>query len=270
MMSWGALPLPPLLLAGACAGGWLVARFWARRPGRAGAAGLMLDACLVGLLAARLGAIALDWRDYAQAPWAMLALGDGRYLWSVGALVALAYAGWRSRQPDRQGMRLPALAGMLVALGLWLLASAWLAAQLRAAPPLPALTLQTVAGAPQALQAYQGRPLVVNLWASWCPPCRREMPAFAEMAASMPDVDVLMINQGESAATVAAFLQAQGLQFEHLLLDPNSQFMAVVGAQGLPTTLLYDAQGRLRQAHMGEMTRAGLRRMIDTAQTATP
>ena len=77
-------------------------------PKRAGA--LFTDALLVGLLAARLGYVLRWWPEYAVAPWSILAIGDGGFLWWIGLPAALAFAGWRSAgQPQ---LRTPVLAGI--------------------------------------------------------------------------------------------------------------------------------------------------------------
>ncbi len=179
----------------------------------------------------------------------------------VGLPVALGWALWRVRR-DASARR-PMLCGFVAGVALWGAAQVGLGALQRTAPPLPPLTLATIDGRPVALDAYRGRPVVINLWASWCPPCRREMPVLEKAQADHPDVTFLMINQGEAAHTVEAFVQSQGLQFNHLLLDPASQAMQAASARALPTTLFYDTQGRLVEAHLGELTAARLR---DTLQ----
>ncbi len=63
--------------------------------------------------------------------------------------------------------------------------------------PAPTIALQQMDGPPIAVSDVIGKPAVVNLWATWCPPCRREMPLLAEVAASRDDVSFLFVNQGE-------------------------------------------------------------------------
>jgi hypothetical protein len=62
-----------------------------------------------------------------------------------------------------------------------------------------------------------------------------------------------MINQGESTQAINAFLKSEGLELEHVLLDPSSAMMREVGSRGLPTTLFFDAEGKMLDAHMGEI-----------------
>ncbi|NLC01196.1 MAG: TlpA family protein disulfide reductase, partial [Pseudomonas formosensis] len=112
---------------------------------------------------------------------------------------------------------------------------------------------------PVSLLSYQGRPTVVNLWATWCPPCRREMPVFEQAQSEFPDVNIVMVNQGESAEQAQAFLTGQGLTLSNVLLDPFSRAMNATGARALPTTLFFDAEGELVNSHMGELTMASFK-----------
>jgi len=125
---------------------------------------------------------------------------------------------------------------------------------------LPSLMLTELdSGAVLALpQAARGRPLVVNLWASWCGPCRQEMPVLAAAQQREGTVGFLFVNQGESAATVRAYLAAEKLVLREVLLDRGSTLGPAVGSRGLPTTLFYDARGRLVDAHVGVLNAASL------------
>src|SRR5690625_671255 len=131
-----------------------------------------------------------------------------------------------------------------------------------AAPSLSALELSTVDAECVNLTSFAGKLVVVNLWATWCPPCRREMPVFVQAQADYPDVTVVMINQGESIQAINAFLKAEGLELEHVLLDPTSAAMQEVGSRGLPTTLFFDAEGRMVDSHMGEITMPSLKNTL--------
>ena len=108
------------------------------------------------------------------------------------------------------------------------------------------------------LPEFTGRPMVVNLWATWCPPCRREMPVLAEAQAQRADVAFVFVNQGEGANEVRDYLRGGAMALRNVVLDPASRVSQSTGARGLPTTLFFDAGGRLVDVHMGELTRAGL------------
>ena len=118
-------------------------------------------------------------------------------------------------------------------------------------------------GQPVPLPAVApGRPMVLNLWATWCPPCRREMPALARAQAAFPGVHFVFANQGESLAEVQPYLTQAGLPLKNVLLDGGSQLSAALTARALPTTAFYDAQGRLVEVHMGELTSAAIARQL--------
>ncbi|MCD0497231.1 TlpA family protein disulfide reductase [Stenotrophomonas sp. MH181796] len=239
---------------------WTVARTLAKRllpdtPYKA-AGGMIFDALLLGLLFARLAYIAQWWREYSAAPMSMLSIGDGGYAWWAGIPAALIFIAWRTRA--QRPLRRPVLAGVLAGILTWVGAGGVIELLQRSAPPLPELQLASLDAQPIDLTAYRGRPIVLNLWASWCPPCRREMPAFEQAQQAFPDVAFVMLNQGESAQQARAFLQKDGLHFSDVLLDPSSQAMQALGSRGLPTTFFFDAQGRLVHSHMGELTLATL------------
>src|SRR3546814_7917792 len=81
----------------------------------------------------------------------------------------------------------------------------------QAAPSLPDLQLVTLEERPAHLSSYMGTPVVLNLWATWCPPCRREMPVLEQAQTAFPDVAFVLINQGESAQQANMFLESEGL-----------------------------------------------------------
>ena len=123
-------------------------------------------------------------------------------------------------------------------------------------PALDATELQT--GQRRTLADFAGHALVVNFWATWCPPCRREMPVLAQAQQAHPQVQFVFANQGETRDEVADYLRAENMQLGNVLLDSESRVMQQTGARALPTTLFFGADGRLRNVHMGELSRATL------------
>src|SRR5690606_13396832 len=197
----GPFPMHAVIAAAATIVGWLVVRAWARRLPDAAAAcphriavALFVDAVLVGLLAARLGYVLLWWPEYMAAPRSIIAIGDGGFLWWAGLPAAAAFAWWRTGK--RRPLRRPLLAGIAAGMLAWAVFGGLLAMMQRAAPPLPAFELATLGGEPTTLAALSGRPMVLNLWATWCPPCRREMPVLADAQRRWPDVVFVLANQG--------------------------------------------------------------------------
>ena len=105
--------------------------------------------------------------------------------------------------------------------------------------------------------------MVVNVWASWCPPCRREMPMLEQAQQEHNDVMFVFVNQGESVGAVNTFLQRESLTLDHVYRDPDMAFGKKVGAVAMPTTLYYDAEGTLIDTHFGELSRATLDRSLE-------
>ncbi|MBX3700600.1 MAG: TlpA family protein disulfide reductase [Dokdonella sp.] len=232
----------------------------ASRQQRQQTAGHVFDALLFGLVAARLGFVLRWWPDYLAAPRALLALADGGYCAWLGIAAACAFVLWRTRR--QQPLRRPALLAIALGSGAWLAAQGGFDLLAPAPPALPELALHTLDGQPVTPTQQRGRPVVLNLWATWCPPCRREMPALAQAAPNHPQVAFLFVNEGEDAATVRGYLEHEQLAIEHVLLDPQMQAMRALGARALPSTLFFDAQGRLVDSHLGELSGAGLKRIL--------
>ena len=100
--------------------------------------------------------------------------------------------------------------------------------------------------------------MVVNLWASWCPPCIREMPVLEQAQKDNPDITFVFVNQGEQHETIVHFLNQHNLTLNNVLTDTRSGLGRTTGSQALPTSLFYDAQGRQVNAHLGELSAASL------------
>ncbi|MGB3394734.1 MAG: TlpA disulfide reductase family protein, partial [Stenotrophomonas sp.] len=222
--------------------------------GRAGT--VVLDAVLLGVLGARVAHVLLHAADYLAEPLAIIRLGDGGYLPWAGVAVALAHALWATR---RQLPRKPVMLGLFASGALWLMTAMVVFALQRSNIELPTdVALADVHGNAASLSAHAGKPLVLNLWASWCGPCRREMPALVQAQREHPGIGFVFANQGEDVAEVTAYLAETRLQADNVLLDGGSLLMQRTGARALPTTLFFGSDGRLRGVHMGELSRASL------------
>jgi thiol-disulfide isomerase/thioredoxin len=119
--------------------------------------------------------------------------------------------------------------------------------------PLPAITLTDPEGKPRDIpsivQQGAGKGIVLNLWATWCPPCVEEMPALDRLAALLAPEGILVIpasSDRNGRAQVEPFYARTGIKHLGIWLDPNSAAMRALGARGLPTTILIDRQGRER------------------------
>jgi len=126
---------------------------------------------------------------------------------------------------------------------------------------LPAQAFANLEGKELALTEFQGKPLIINLWATWCPPCRREMPML-ESFEKDDRVQLIMINQGESPVAVDQFLRSQNFNFSRVLIDTHQEAGQLFKAPGLPATLFYNAKGEQVDRHFGELSRAQIERFI--------
>lgn len=262
MVSLGPIPMPIVLLAAGLLVAAMVARAVARRQAREASEppvrvlSLFIDMLLVALLAGRLVFVLQWWELYRENLWSILRPGDGGY--SVWAAVAagLAFGAWRARR--HAALRRPLAWGTASGLAAWSLLAGSLTVMQQAGIHLPDTQLARLEGDTVQLSGLAGEPMVVNLWATWCPPCRREMPVLAEAQQSNPGVTFVFANQGEGAQTIRHYLAGTGLSLQNVVLDPFSSVSQDTGSRGLPTTLFFDARGRLVDTHMGELTRASL------------
>ena len=114
---------------------------------------------------------------------------------------------------------------------------------------MPAEAFAAPDGKPVTLAAFKGRPVLVNLWATWCAPCVKEMPALDRLAARTQAVRVLTVNvdmvaQGGGADPVDAWWAKAGLKTLERHRDLKNDLLFAYGGGQLPTTVLYDAGGR--------------------------
>lgn len=123
---------------------------------------------------------------------------------------------------------------------------------------LPVVELRNLQHEPVALSQYKGKPIVLNLWASWCPPCRREMPVLQQAQQKYDQVHFIFANQAETAQIVEHYLDSENIQLKNVLLDNQNQIAQLVQSRGLPTTLFIDAEGNMHSYRIGELSKASL------------
>jgi len=263
----GALTLGPLVLSldrAFAALGFavllLAAEAWARRGRRPEASAWAWRTAALTFVGARAGFVLSNLADYAAAPWTALAFWQGGFAPWWGVASGAAYALWAMRRDVTLRRTIPTV-GVLALLAWWLPSAVLSPAPAASGVVIPAVVLADLGGGQVDLGA-QGLPTVVNVWATWCPPCRRELPLFSAAARATPDVRVLLVNQREGADTVRGYLAAQGLSEAGVLLDRTGEVGARLNVAGLPTTFAFDAEGRLVDLHVGELSAARLRAMI--------
>jgi peroxiredoxin len=133
----------------------------------------------------------------------------------------------------------------------------------------PSFTVSDLGGRPTALADFRGRVVVLNLWASWCPPCRAEMPDLERLYRTYRarNVVVLGVDQGEAAARASSFAHSLGITYT-ILVDEAQSYGRVYKALGLPTTFIIDRDGTVVRGFDGPLTydqmRAAVAPVIDT------
>ncbi len=116
-----------------------------------------------------------------------------------------------------------------------------------AGKPAPGFVLRDLAGHSVSLSALRGKVVFLNVWATWCPVCRREMPALEKLYAEFshyPDFQMLAVSEDQNPAQVAPFIERAGYRFP-VLLDPTIQVGTAYQVVGLPSTFVIDRNGRI-------------------------
>ena len=250
-----ALPYAMLLLFVAAGTGLYVGERVARKAGVSVEA-ILWRTLLVGVLASRLAFVWEFRAVYLADPLGILDIRDGGWSPTAGFVVAWLYV--LSRLGKAPVLRRPLQVAMLSASVLWLAGTVALAVRPGPGPQMPALVLPAPDGQNVPLDSFRGKPVVINLWATWCPPCVREMPVLLRAQAEHPGVHFVFVNQSEAPEKVAAWLRARNLGLRNVLLDDTGRVGAAFGQRALPTTLFFDAQGRLVSLRVGELSAATL------------
>lgn len=224
--------------------------------------GALADIFLAAMLGARIGFVVRYFEHYQDDWLGIIDIRDGGFDVVSGLVVALVFTGyllWR-----RTNIRRPL--GFAVAAGLmtWGFTTGVIALIHDQTQGLPDVAVTDLNEQPVNLDTLtQGQPTVVNLWATWCPPCIREMPVLEEAQDRYTGINFVFANQGEHPETINQFLSEQNLDLDHVLSDRQGGFGRATGSQGLPTTLFYNAQGKLVDSHMGELSKASLARGLE-------
>ncbi|MFN8464107.1 MAG: redoxin domain-containing protein [Caldilineaceae bacterium] len=129
----------------------------------------------------------------------------------------------------------------------------------------PNFWLQLEDGRYVRLSDLKGKPVVINFWATWCPPCRAEMPEFVKTAAD-EDLVVLAVNDGEDRKAVEEFAAAFGMTMP-VVLDRDGMLNERYLVQGLPTTYFIDSQGKLSSMVVGQITPEALEAKLAAIRT---
>ena len=146
-------------------------------------------------------------------------------------LAALLYAGLPASATDLEGLRVGEMRKLVLP---------------DSPVPAPDTEYLDPAGQPTTLAASDGRVRLVNFWATWCAPCRKEMPALDALQRSRggPDFEVIAIATGRNSPEgIAAFREEAGISALGNALDPKGRLAAAMGVPGLPVSVLLDRDG---------------------------
>lgn len=212
------------------------------------------DTLLVFIVGARAGHVIQHADSFLAEPLRALYIWQGGFMIEAGIVVALAYTLFRFRRELRLALwaALPTIISAYIAFFILQLTAG------TPAIPLPSGKMfHTLAGEPFQPDTLAGEPIVINLWASWCPPCRREMPMMADVAASTDDARLVFVNQGEGAEIIRDYLAAEELELNPVL-DTLGEFGRHYEVPGLPATFFIGRDGKLRSVHVGEISREKL------------
>ncbi len=120
-------------------------------------------------------------------------------------------------------------------------------------------TLNDFSGKAVSLGDYRGHPVLVNLWASWCPPCRAEMPTLIQFYKQHQPAGLVLlaVNSADNAESAKQFMQQAQMPFP-VLYDPEGQVERMMKVDGLPSSFLFDRDGALRFSWTGQIPQSVL------------
>lgn len=133
--------------------------------------------------------------------------------------------------------------------------------RVRVGETAPDFTAETLGGDPVTLSSLGGQVVAVNFWATWCVPCRTEMPALQAASEANDNLTIVAVNVGERERPVSEFVDELGLTFT-IALDPSEDISNLYGVRGLPVTVWIDPDGMVRFEHIGGLTAAQIDQYI--------
>ena len=114
----------------------------------------------------------------------------------------------------------------------------------------PLFSLRDIHGRAWPLDDLKGKVVFINFWATWCTPCRKELPMLNELQKKSKDVVVLAVNIDKKRSNVESFLKGYSLNIP-ILLDPDGRVVASYGARAMPASFILDRDGKVRFVHYG-------------------
>ena len=157
----------------------------------------------------------------------------------------------------------------LIVLGILLIAGVFLLSSLtggnqvirpiRTGEQISSFSLMDLQGKRVNISDYAGHDVLINAWATWCPPCRAEMPLLESFyeAHRQEGFSLVAVNAGEAQPTVASFISQNGFSFP-VLLDGNTNTLSRLGINSFPTSVLIGPDGTIKATHIGMFTTESL------------
>jgi cytochrome c biogenesis protein CcmG/thiol:disulfide interchange protein DsbE len=225
---------------------------------------------LVGIIAARLGFTASNWNSYLNEPWTVLFIWQPGYSVGVGITAAIVFSVLCLQRLNglwhRSSISILTsgiLTGVIVfstVVGLvWALSDQ---NTVRPGSTISDFTLQDLNGKAVRWSDHEGSGTILNFWATWCPPCLREMPLLdlAHQTYQTQGINVIGISVGESEETVRNYIDSTGITYPIWINgnentgDQTQEIFDLYAGVGLPTTIFADSQGVIRKLYVGELS----------------
>ncbi|MDH3690032.1 MAG: redoxin domain-containing protein [Gammaproteobacteria bacterium] len=234
---------------------------------------IMETGLLIGIVGARLAFVVLNWESYRENLWTILFFWQPGYLPAAGLISGVGYAIWQAQKwaPNERLVCLRVLgsgAAVAAVVLVTFLGGVRLALDsnaLRAGDRVPEFVLKNLEGKIARFSDLRGQTVILNFWATWCPPCRREMPLLENVYQRNRDrgLTIVGVALDEPADLVTRFVDSMGITYPIWVDDdtkPDSDrtldIYAQFGETGLPTTLFVGADGVIQKTYVGELSRA--------------
>jgi thiol-disulfide isomerase/thioredoxin len=234
----------------------------------------------IGIVASRLSFVLLNWSSFSAKPWTILYLWQPGYSFSVGLVAALAYFFYRiyRQEVERRravvsslsaGFALPVLLfiGMLLTMNRFVDVEIYIPGD-----TVPNDKVTDLYGEPASFADFVGKGLVVNFWATWCPPCRREMPLLEEVYNKYKsrNITVIGVSVDNSRDAIKNYVESVSVTYpiwEDSVTRSNNlpggtSLSSMFGVVGFPTTFFIDANGVIQSSYVGELNLAILNKRI--------
>jgi thiol-disulfide isomerase/thioredoxin len=234
----------------------------------------------IGIVASRPSFVLLNWSSFSAKPWTILYLWQPGYSFSVGLVAALAYIFYRiyRQEVERRravvsslsaGFALPVLLfiGMLLTMNRFVDVEIYIPGD-----TVPNDKVTDLYGEPASFADFVGKGLVVNFWATWCPPCRREMPLLEEVYNKYKsrNITVIGVSVDNSRDAIKNYVESVSVTYpiwEDSVIRSNNlpggtSLSSMFGVVGFPTTFFIDANGVIQSSYVGELNLAILNKRI--------